>query len=290
MTRTYSPDGGQPPSDVYRRWQGCTDCKLGHVREERATLLGPEARDPPRIIQGEGAVGGLMLISSGPSWKDEKHGKFFAPGKWDRVSKVYERTGGSLVREMLAKLGYLSNVYFTGTTACRSCEQTFNEDGTPRMFFNEHLQKELPIYKDRHPLHQEFTACRTRLHEEIYAVDPLLILLMGPDVSFAVLHRRIVEYGSVVTLDIPGRMSVARRGKNGGWLRKFKGEVLAPVDATTITYPAMVLADPEEVLRTSADKRPDGLFRRFYRDLQTAIQVMERYRQEVGLTTEERYE
>ena len=272
MTHEYSPDASKPPSAVYDRWEGCRDCRLGDLREERAVLL-EGMRDPPRMVRGEGATHSLMLIGTGPSWKEEKHGKFFAPGKWIKESRTYERTGGSFVR----------------TDSFDEPFPLYNEDGTPRAFFNETLQKHLPAYKDRHPLHPEFSACRIRLHEEIYAVDPLLILAMGPDVAMALVNKRIVEYGSITELTIQGRVPVPRITK-GQWGRKFKGQMVFPSDPSFLAYPMMVLADPEEVLRTSADRRPDGLLRRFYEHLKLAIEIVERHRREVGLMVEERFE
>lgn len=181
-----------------------------------------------------------------------------------------------MVRRLFHQLQF-REVYYTGVTLCRAC----------------HLPEELPgtetggpsWYRDRPALDPEIKACRTRLQEEIYLVDPLLILALGQTVAKALTGRVITSYGGLQQYPLPA-VTPAARFTSKGWAIRDKrapGGFRYPLETWEVEYPLMVVRDPDEVLRNRHNRDPRGEMPQFIEHVRLAVQMVLNYREEIQL-------
>lgn len=219
---------------LHREWEHCRDCDLGEGRDSRQE----------KYVAGEGQRRGVMFIGEGPGVHEGQQGRPF-------LSKA-----GALVRYAVEKRGLAPYAYFTYSVACRSCELDTYADGTPRTRGGE------LAWLDRVPSRAQQTACWGRLHEEIYLVDPVLIVCLGRDAAQALTGGKVnirEASGSPVTIAIQGAGLVPNiTAKKGEWLRKSKGKFHLPVDPFEVRYTMIPLLSPGYVLLNHADRRHDG--------------------------------
>ena len=240
--------------------ENCTACDLG-VR--RKTVDGP-------LIFGQGRRQGILFIGDGPTEEDEKAGRPFDSGP------------GLILRKVIEKLG-LTDYYFTNLVACRSCAPWINGQGQP-VFRKNWKTKSLDLaYKDEPPTPIQIEACLGRLHQEIYLVDPVLIVTLGPTAAKALtkkplsLHSPDVR-GQPIHISIPGAGHRAvLTEKNHVWLRKTKAGLTLPIERSEVRYLCIPTLHPELVQTKLADQGGDSLFRQFANDIQKAVQAYERY-------------
>lgn len=256
------------------RWAGCTACNLGTTLLTRIEETEPQ-RKPPCQVFGDGVLRSIFVIGPPPTWREERDQRFLARGKYIRETNTFEPSGGDMVRRLFQELKF-HEVYYTGTTLCRAC----------------HIPEELPgaqegvaWHRDRPALDPEIKACRTRLHEEIYIVDPLLILALGQTVAKALTGRIITSYGGLQQLAIPARTQRAHITSRG-WPVKDKRDprgFRCPSEPWEIEYPLMVLRDPDDVLRNRHNKDPRGEMPQFIEHVKLAVRMVREYRNEVQL-------
>lgn len=283
VARVYQPDDALSTGDLYTKWSGCRQCKLGDNLALRATDT-PEGDEPPQQPRRTGSSHGLLVVGLAPSRNDERDGAHFGRGPWNRDKRTYDPSGGDLLKALFRKL-QMGQVFYTSLVACRSCELQLNEDGTPRTF--ERKGAQMPYYKDRPPLYPEISACQPRLWEEIYCVDPLLILSTQPEVTQYLLGKRCLADGEVGQMGIPGVTKIPRQDARGQYTRMMRGVRVPYLTPTLLKYPVMQIPNPDLALQRHANKRQDGELNQLKQCVQLAVQVYQRYREESGLTTEE---
>lgn len=229
--------------NLYQNWQHCRKCDLS----ERRT----EGQHP--IVFGEGAVRGIMFIGEGPGKDEEQQGAPFV-GRSGKVLRVALRRLG---------LGYAS--YVTNTVCCRSCGPSFDNEGKPMGFTRGGVFT--PIIKDKAPKAEHVQACLPRLYEQIYLVDPLLIVCLGAE-SAKLLSKRassiVTDSGTLRVINIPGHSYVPQlTEKKKAWARKQGGQLIAPIELNQVQYLMMPLIHPAYVLRKSADLRMGNPMEKF---------------------------
>jgi uracil-DNA glycosylase len=253
------PDFRKSLSILRDEWIDCTKCPLGVRRAEVGGAF----------VFGEGAPRGIMFIGEGPGVEEEKEGLPFI-GK-----------SGQRLRHLINKLGLAKSVYITNVVTCRSCGQAYDGEGNPRMKTNRHTGEQFPDIRDQPPLPSQMQACLPRLYEEIYLVDPVLIVALGGP-SAEVLSGKpakvLANSGVVSTISIPGAGYHANvTAKRRTWTRKVRGVEIMPVDQNVVNYSMMTLVHPAYVLRKRKDERVGNPMQVFVAGLKKAADIYEKW-------------
>jgi uracil-DNA glycosylase len=251
------PDARKTLAQLRKEWEGCTKCELGQRRQATSGSF----------VFGEGRTRGIMLIGEGPGRTEEQEGRPFI-GK-----------SGEILRRLLTHWK-ISDVYLTNLVTCRSCSPVLDADGLPRIGRNK-----MPMFRDEAPLPTHMEACRQRLIEEIYLVDPVVIVSLGGKAAEALLQKPVTitrDRGQEKHIEIPGASWRATfTEKRGAWLRKVGGQLVAPVEENTVTYLLIPTLHPAYVLREIHNDQPENPFRQFASDIKKAVKIYERYMLEV---------
>lgn len=259
------PDARKHLDVLANEWSGCTRCDLG-VR--RAEVNGA-------FVFGEGSRGGLMLIGEGPGAHEEQEGRPFI-GK-----------SGMLIRHILDIAG-VADHYITNTVACRSCAPAFDSIGRPLVFKDRRTGQDVSRINDEPPKPAQVEACKPRLLEQIYIVDPILIVTLGGGAAAALTGKSVTitrDRGTFQEVEIPGAWQLPiLTDKKKQWVRKVGGQIVAPVRQSTVRYLTFLTIHPAYALRYVRDKRHGNVFTAFVLDMQTAINTYNRYiRQLIGM-------
>lgn len=252
------PDARKSLPVLRQEWLGCTHCDLG---QRRIDMQGS-------FVFGEGTPRGIMFVGEGPGVEEEREGRPFV-GR-----------SGALLRRVLMQLG-LEEFYITNIVCCRSCVPQVDGDGQPVFRKNYKTKIMEPAYKDEPPTPPQYFACLPRLHEEIYLVDPIVIVGLGGKACEALRNGKSItitrDRGEAEHISVPGagfRPSVTKDQK---WTRKVKGEVITPVEQNEVRYHFIPTLHPAYVIRKLADQGPDSPFRHFVKDIKKAIATYEAY-------------
>lgn len=172
---------------------------------------------------------------------------------------------------MIAKVGLNDCYYITSLVTCRSCEQGYDNEGNPR---NDRHGN--PRIVDKRPIPLWINECLPRLHEEIYLVDPKIIVTLGGAAAEALVKKPVgvmKESGIERTVEIPGAWQIpVLTEKRKVWVRKHRGEMISPTRTNMVRYLLIPLMRPAFVW-DSGDKRPGNVFDRFYRDMKKVAAV-----------------
>lgn len=227
------PDTRKNLSVINAEWSDCSACSLGQYRQ--ATKK--------QTVPGVGVPGGIMFVGGSPGKDEEACGQPFAD------------EAGAMFRGALKLVGLTEVSYFTSITLCRSCAQHVNGEG--QLSFNRDGK---PFIVDAPTPAEAINACRTRLEQEIYAVDPMFIVAMGGAAAEVLLKRSVkmaTENGTTHPIEIPGVGFLPRiTDKKKRWLRKHNGQLIAPVVENKVQYLCMVCLDPSYVYSRMHDQSP----------------------------------
>ena len=261
MDPSSSPDYRKSLHVLNEEWSDCTRCSLGERRDEVGSS----------IIRGEGVTGGVMFIGKGPSREDE-----LAGGPFTDKPKL----PGRVLRHVIKKLN-IPRVYITNVVSCRSCAPDYDNEGQPvyRKDFKTGILK-LQI-KDQAPTPGQVKACLARLHEEIYLVDPDIIIALGGAAAEALTRRSVSiqsENGTTVTIRVPGagrRPSITE--KRQVWARKVKGALVLPSVRAEVEYLMVPLLDPAYIISKGVDARMGNPVQVFIEGMLNAMRAYDRY-------------
>lgn len=246
-------------------WINCTKCVLG---EQREAANG-------NMVFGEGSCRGIMFIASGPGENEEEQGRpFVGP------------SGRKVLRPILETLGIQEYSYITNLVACRSCVQQYDNAGQPVFRSQGRNKPAIPLWKDEEPPTPCIMACLPRLIEEIYIVDPVIIVAMGGAVAETLRGKPLAitrERGIPEEIAIPGASyQAALTDKKKVWLRGIgpDGKFIAPTVRSSVRYLMIPTLHPAYVARNLTDTRPapEGPFQCLAADIRLAAKVHERYR------------
>jgi hypothetical protein len=127
--------------------------------------------------------------------------------------------------------------------------------------------------------------CKARVLEEIYLVDPVLIVALGELPTKQLLGTNFpytTNIGSIQPLEFEGAGVVAAvTPKQLRWARRVNGQLVYPVKPNKVEYRVLVTTDPLEVLRKWVDMGHDNPMKKLLGQLHEARRVLLRYRQEV---------
>ncbi len=253
------PDARKTLPILKDEWESCTKCALGVQRQN--------ARG--NFIFGEGARRGIMFVGEGPNKDEEDYGRPFVGA------------GGDLLRKVLEGLGFTDH-YMTYLVSCRSCEPRLDENQQP-MFRGGKGGRPKEIWmQDMPPKPPEWNACLARLHEEIYLVDPVVIVSLGGTAAEALMGGKSVtitrDHGQPKEIQVPGAgYDAVLTEKKREWYHKVRGEVVAPVRQSMVGYILVPTLHPTYVLKKIADKGEDSPFKLLVEDIRNAIKIYEEY-------------
>lgn len=142
---------------LYRKWEGCTKCKLSELRN--------------RIVFGSGnSDADIFVIGIGPGKEEDESGMPFVG------------ESGGVVNDYIATIKASRNeFFFANIVQCRP--YSLVED------FKTKRKRE----ENRDPSLTEKTACRPLWQKMVYIVDPLLIIAMGKPTITEVSNKRSVS-------------------------------------------------------------------------------------------------
>lgn len=254
------PDYRKSLEQLHAEWRSCQECELGKRRE----AVGGN------FVAGEGARHAVMFIGEGPGKTEEREGRPFV-GK-----------SGEVLRKALFKLHLPS--YITNVVTCRSCSQAYDTEGNPKYQKDWATGKMVPRIQDSPPTPSQVAACLPRLYEEIYLVDPVLIIALGAEAAKALSRGAVsflAETGVTKEIIIPGAgYHPALTEKKKVWARKMKGQVILPVERNAVRYLMMPLLHPAYLLRRHEDARHGNPVEMFTAGMQKASDIYRRYVQE----------
>lgn len=257
------PDCRKPLNYLRAEWKDCKQCELGVRRAESGG----------DFVFGEGEPGGILFVGEGPGKTEEELGRPFVG------------ESGRILRTAINALS-LKRVYITNVVCCRSCEEACNSEGQVIRRWIPKSYKWETILKDETPKPLCIAACLPRLYEEIYLVDPVLIVTLGLSAIATLSTTRVTaistERGKTRPIGIPGAgYAPVLTPKRRVWRHTIKGEVIQPVEQNRVEYLTLPTFHPAHVLRQIADKRQGNPREMFTKDLIKAAIIYNRYMKEV---------
>jgi len=266
------PDFSLPLHDMEREWSNCSKCGLGKQRQANAG----------DVVFGEGKARGILFVGRSPSNIDERHGRPYI-----------DDHSGRLFRKCLSHYR-VKTYYVTNLTACRSCSPVLDNEGHPRMYAGRNGRPGGIIFQDQPPTVDQLEKCSPRLYQEIYSIDPIVIVAMGqPAASFlAGCSVNIKKLrGTPMEIDVPGAgYRAVLTNKKKEWVHTVKGVTVAPTEQNQVRY----LMIPTYDITTVYDKRHDvtegNIFQEFTSDVFLAKVIYDRYYEETEGLTPEAYE
>jgi uracil-DNA glycosylase len=213
-----------------------------------------------------------MLIGEGPGVEEERQGQPFVGKSGRALARILEMLG-------------LDEYYLTNIVTCRSCVQQFDQaTGVPMLRTNRRTQVSEFVYKDEPPTPPQYNACRQRLYEEIYLVDPVVIVGLGGKACEALMGRPVTitrDRGESTYISVPGRSyAPVLTEKQQQWLHRGKDKVLRTEnEQNQVRYYFLPTLHPAYVLRKLADMGPDSPFRQLVSDLKKAVRTHEVYQE-----------
>lgn len=234
------PDARKTLPVLRQEWESCTKCDLGVTR----------AATGGAFVFGEGSLGALMIIGEGPGKDENEEGRPFV-GR-----------SGAFLRNILELIG-IKSYYLTNTVCCRSFAYDYDTSGQQKFFIRRGVR--IASEQDQPPNPGQRAACFDRLHQEIYIVDPILIVTLGATAAETVLQRpvKILQETGTLRPDtagipgtiarIPGAGSLPSLTQKGNWMRKVRGMWVLPTEQSVVEYPVIPLLHPAFVLRNLKD-------------------------------------
>jgi DNA polymerase len=197
---------------LFNEWEGCAACELGVLRKDNFDKTGGRTGN---IAFGDGnADADIFIIGTAPAEKE------------DMAGNVFVGESGVVLDEYLDNVGLTrKEVFCTNTVACRAYSTTKNESGRIRE-------------SNRDPSLAERKTCRALWKEELYIVDPLIIIALG---NIAISEVTKVRCGAVTS--VQGTLGSCR----------IQGR------AVEIEYPVMHMYHPAHLAR-SGDSLYGGIW------------------------------
>lgn len=203
-------------------WHNCNKCPIG------ATRQGPD------IFFGYGSLTAkYFFVGGGPSETDETYSGIFSGDYGDFLVGAMEKLGISR-----------GDSYFTYAVACR-----------PKSFIPATEQQDERI-EGRVPSREELTACRPRLNEMIYQIDPRVIITLGEWATKTVVRTHLPKFTDVVGKQYKCTLHRAVPEDHA------EGKVLGKGRYWDVSYPVFALPDPASIfINTSTAKHgPSHVF------------------------------
>jgi hypothetical protein len=184
-----------------------------------------------------------------------------------------------LLTKVLEELGF-TKYYYTNLVLCRSCEPAVDQQ-TNEVRLN---RMGLPILRDVPPIPTHIAACQERLHNEIYLVDPFIIVSLGGTATEALMGKAISITqirGKAHTIEIPGRgwlPSLTETRKV--WGRKLHGKLEYPLKRNMVRYTLIPTVHPGLVVKNLSNMDVRSPYWYFCKDIKLAISTYNTFNKE----------
>jgi len=205
-----------------------------------------------------------MFIGEGPGKDEEAEGSPF-------VGKT-----GQFLRDVLKDLAF-TQYYLTNVVCCRSWDFAYDTQGNRMVRKNWRTKQDEYVIKDEAPKPTQIAACQPRLLQQIYTVDPVLIVTLGSTAGEAVLGKKIAVQasgGQLEHIEIPGAGFLPQLTPKGTWARltgkKEQRHLIAPIRQNMVTYPVVPLVHPAFAVAHAKDRRQGSPMNLFITGLVTA--------------------
>ena len=256
-------DVNKPLHVLQEEWDGCRDCSLGELRD---------LRGGQQVFGAGTGKRGILFLGSEFGVHEEREGRPLADKAGVFLAMVLQRYR-------------ISNYFVTNLTACRSCAPLVDESGVPYMTKGYGGRPPEPRYKDQRALKTQIDACANRVFEEIYLVDPILIVTMG-QLAAATLRgssfNMTRERGQSEIIEIPGAgVTAVLSPKLKEWKRKVHGQMVAPVTRSKVKYLMLPTLHPAEVRAAINDDHKGNPFELFTKDIRVAKKLYDAYNEEL---------
>lgn len=265
------PDARRTLFDTAADWDSCQRCSL-HVRRDE--FGGP-------ILLGQGEPRGILFIASGPGWAEEKSGVGYS-----------DKPCTEILHPVLKALR-IHPVFLTYLVACRSCTPVLNDDGSERLSLDHLGRSRGTMHRDGPPNVPQIKACSSRLADEIYQMDPFIIVALGKLVASTLLGGSVdirSVRGTPMEVQLPGAGNRASLTKKGAWLRRVKGNLVRPVAQTKVCYEMIPTWSVAEVKDRELEEGPNSALAQFVQDIKLAREVYRRAHEEITGITPQYYE
>ena len=194
------------------RWTGCAKCDLHKMRPSREISFG-----------GGSTKATYLIIGNAPRDTDESHGTVFSGRASDVLLASLEQVGISL-----------DDCYFTYAVSCR-----------PKVFIPA-TETEQERIEDRAPSRDELTACRSRLYEILYQVDPRVVITAGEWATKTMVRGRLPRFVEAVGKQyICVLMSADPEDHT-------EGNIEGKARYHDIKYPVLAVPDPTTILANTS--------------------------------------
>jgi uracil-DNA glycosylase family 4 len=222
--------------ELQRAWSSCRGCGLCEQRNSVVFGYGNPYAQVMVIGEAPGETEdrtGLPFVGAAGQLLDQYLGYTSIRDDVKELVEIINRAksnqkAGSERRDLRNLL--LDEFYFTNVVMCRPPE-------------------------NRDPIPKEIEACRTRLFEQIYLVDPILIVTAGRIATEALLGKKVTitsARGEMFDIEIPGRIQIVR-------------------------YPVIAVLHPSYLLRKNDFRQKGGDGVKTYNDFIRSMNVVDRY-------------
>jgi DNA polymerase len=242
-------------NSLKEEWRDCRKCHL-HERRISSSIH--------KLVFGYGDVNAdLMFIGEGPGRDEEMRGLPFigrSGGTLQGFLQSFTKKGIDPKTREPGEVPIIpwDKTFVTNVVCCRSCD-TFIED--PK-------KPERKTVKDKAPSKESMEACRERLLEQIYIVDPFLIVILG-GVALKALAGKSAKLkdwiGELMTIKVPGKTKVGDEPRE-------------------LSYSALVTYHPSYINRNLSmeDSSSESLAIKCLGHMEFAVKCVEEHRKLIG--------
>lgn len=220
-------------TQMQQGWSNCYSCKLSTTRKS--------------VVFGYGNPFAQVLVVGE------------APGKHEDIEgRPFVGESGQLLDK------YLSSVSTHPELVEMSIEGPYDSEKARELLLESFFYTNVVACKppeNRDPSKDEIAACRSRLLEIVYTVDPVIILSTGRVALEALLGKPVQitrDRGEVFDVEIPAR-------------------VLPGLPARKVTYPCLAILHPSFLLRTNDFNQEGGMSDKTYFDVLKAMHIVDEY-------------
>ena len=229
-------DKGKYLAVMNNGWANCTACGLSADRQQVVFGYGnPNAQ--------------VMIIGEAPGENEDRQGLPFVG------------VAGQLLDQYLAYVSAREDVQQTVDTL-NKCKRE-DDQWRYRLRLRELLLEDYYFTnivmcrppENRDPIPKEMEACRSRLIEQIYTIDPVVVVAAGSIPATALVGKKLSitsQRGELMDIEIPGRLGPVR-------------------------YPLMPILHPSYLLRTNDFRQKGGNGTKTYNDFVRIMEIVDAY-------------
>lgn len=200
-------------------WHGCKRCDLSKTRDGNDIFFG-FGKPQPKIL----------VIASMPTANDEEVKAMFTGDEGDLLLHILSSEAGINAHDC----------YFTYAVSCR-----------PKVYIPATEDEEERI-ENRPPDKEELVACRTRLYEILYQVDPRVIVTVGEVATKSVVRGRLPKFLDAIDKQYVCNLFPATKENHED------GKVAGKARYQPLAYPVFPIPDMQMIINnpSTADHGP----------------------------------